>query len=204
MLRPTLHIPKLVVTTYSKSGLEVREGFDQLEDATSLFQRVHSYLGNIDRIIHMQPLTRAWATMLTSNWDRIDPAALPRTAEIAQMFLAEVRGKAVENTGTSRALRRLYSDFISIRLAMPDKPVRNLFQNLAFYPDRSQLFDPRNKALDEPRMEYFHRMVSEQIGLERDYFMHMGPPIHLPKWLDCWSTILSSPSTMIRFSTVRI
>jgi len=67
--------------------------------------------------------------------------------------------------------------YITVFGTFPVLPFRNLFQNLAFAPDKSVLVDPRNRSLSEWDWEMYHTHISQMEAIPRDLLLAEGAGI---------------------------
>jgi len=61
--------------------------------------------------------------------------------------------------------------YITVFGTFPTLPFRNLFQNLAHYPDKSALVDPRNKKMTDWDWQFYDTHVSQMKGVEKDLLL---------------------------------
>jgi len=61
--------------------------------------------------------------------------------------------------------------YITVFGTFPSLPFRNLFQNLAFHPDKSCLIDPRNRKLTDWEREFYETHVSQMKATARDLLL---------------------------------
>jgi len=61
--------------------------------------------------------------------------------------------------------------YITVFGTFPVLPFRNLFQNLAFHPDKSALIDPRNEKMTDWDLQFYDIHVSQMKGVEDDLLL---------------------------------
>ncbi|KKL86240.1 hypothetical protein LCGC14_1946710, partial [marine sediment metagenome] len=61
--------------------------------------------------------------------------------------------------------------YITVFSTMPVLPFRNLFQNLAWHPDKSMLVNPLNRKLTEWDWRFYHTYVSQMEAIPRDLLL---------------------------------
>ncbi len=87
--------------------------------------------------------------------------------ESFDIFLAEVQGGNFIGGPVERILRAMYGQAMtSVIKANPAVAFRNLFQNLAFYPDKSNLWNPKNRAMTPKEMGFMETHVFQDSALE--------------------------------------
>ena len=136
----------------------------QIQDK-ELFLRFNSYLKRMERGTYLTPHIEAfYETYLRGQKEGVVPESAKADIEI---FLRELQGINFIGGPVEKAVRMVYGQAMtSLIQANPAVAFRNLFQNMGFYPDRSDLVNPKNRAMTPKEMEFQEREVFQDSNIE--------------------------------------
>ncbi len=137
----------------------------------NMFLRVGSYLKRTESGLHLTPQVEAFDQLYKRG---IKEKVIPETVgEDLAAFLGEIQGTNFIGGPVERALKALYGQSMkTLIVANPAVAFRNLFQNMAFYPDRTNLVDPRNRALTAAEERFLMNEVYQDPHI--DAWAHSG------------------------------
>ena len=175
---------RLPPTAMGKGHLQSRGGL-YMEQERTIFQRLNSYAYQILGLARLRRPIRSFVRVFDQASGRMKNPQ--KVAAIFSTWLDEVKGYPARYHPVSAFIRRAYAQAMTaIVLIDPRKWVRNLFQNLAFYPDRTDFLNPHNKTLSTEDREYFREHVSQRFGMLQHYFMSAEKPFwgfrHITEW----------------------
>lgn len=156
--------------------IETREADFQVEQK-DFFKRAQRYLTQRYNAVYLQPHIRAFESLWKAHADKFaDPAKVE--SELRYLF-EELSGWGRGRHPMSNFISRAYRHSLAaVVLVSPAKFVRNMAQPLAFYTDRSELFDHANRQLTPAEQAYYRMYASQLPGMRRD-FMFMDAPAFL-------------------------
>lgn len=164
-------------TQFSEGHIRTRTTIDFGPQELDIFKRYSMYFKQMLSLYTLRPHVRSFMQLFADNSDKLaDPKGVGKNLSLA---INELKGYTEGGGVLTRAMRKLYAQGMTAVFWDVKKWTRNLFQNLAFYPRRRELFDPRNKKLSEERLEYFKTFVSQKMGLLKHWFMEGEKPFPL-------------------------
>ena len=141
--------------------------FDRMDK--DIISRTKTYLRQIVSM-NLKPYFRQLETIYA---DAIPQLKNPRqVGKALSSSLNEMMGYIEEGGLMYRFLVRFASQaYTAIFGTYPHLPFRNLFQNLAFHPDRSCLIDPRNRPLSPQEWAYYNTYITQMEAIPRDLML---------------------------------
>ena len=173
---------RLGPTAFGKGHIKTREGVWMAQER-NILERTRSAMHQILALTELRMPVRAFVRIFDQHSDRMDDPR--KTGEIFSRWLEEVKGKPGSYHPLGNLLARGYAQSMAaVVLVDPRKALRNLFQNLAFYPDKTDLINPLNRRLTKEEHEYFREEVSQKFGLLQHYFLRSEKPFWGLGWLN--------------------
>ncbi|HUX03100.1 MAG TPA: E3 binding domain-containing protein [Phycisphaerae bacterium] len=184
VVRAKVRTYQLPPTALGKGHLQSRGGL-YLEQERTIFQRLNSYAYQILGLTRLRRPIRSFVQVFDQASGQMKSPG--KVASVFSTWLDEIKGYPARYHPMSAFVRRVYAQAMTaVVLIDPRKWVRNKFQNLAFYPDRTDFLNPRNKTLTPEDREYFRKHVSQRFGLLQHYFMSAEKPFwgfrHITEW----------------------
>ncbi len=163
--------------TVGKShAVEIRTAVEYKKQERTILQRLPSYMRQIDMLHALSPKINAYIQLFEDNAHKFNNPA--RIKEAVENYMQTLKGYNVKTTIWGRGIKRAYSQAMrSIIMVNPVLAFRNLFQNLAFYHDKTNLTDPRNKVLSPKRIEFLETYVQQQRAMMEEWFMIGEKPL---------------------------
>ncbi|GAH74525.1 unnamed protein product, partial [marine sediment metagenome] len=169
-------------TTFGKGHIQVREGPAAPQQKT-VFERLDGYMVQMLNRVKLRPHVQALIRLFD---DHSQMFANPgRVAESLSAAINEAKGVPVRGGPLGRMLRRVAGQAFRAVFLRPWMSIRNLFQNLAFNEDFSQLtfLDPLMwKPLSPAAAEYMRNYVDQFTHIGRHYMMLEEKAIPGMKW----------------------
>ena len=164
-------------TTVGKThAVQVRTAVEYKKQERTILQRLPSYMRQIDTLHALSPKINAYIQLFEDNADKFNHPEKVKNA--VEDYIQLLKGYNAKTTIWGRTIKRLYSQAMrAIILVDLVKAFRNLFQNLAFYHDKTNLVDPRNKALTDEDIEYVETYVQQQRAMVEEWFMIGEKPL---------------------------
>jgi len=167
-VNPKLVTYKVKETVVGKGHLKSREGIELTKGDKTIINRTYSY---IRQMLNLE-LERYLVEM-----DRIYGESLPKLADPyatkkhLQMAMNELKGYIMDDSPMLSAITKVASWGYTAVFLAPHLSFRNLFQNMAFHPDREALLNPANHKLTNEEKLYFHTYVSQQTNVAKDLLL---------------------------------
>lgn len=156
-------------TITGKGHVRERTDIEYKKQEKDIYQRTVKYIKTMNNLYYVQPKIDALAKMFNDNMDKFQN---PRNIKTSlETYYNAVKGyNADDGQMIPDFLTRVYAQAMkTVILPNPVLAFRNLFQNLAFAPDKGMLFDPRNKPLTDEDMVYFEKHVSNMQHILDNY-----------------------------------
>jgi len=150
---------------FGKRGLRARESIQYHKAEKDILRRFASYERQMTYRTEMKPLINAWVELFESHKHRFKEPG--RMADLLTRNVKERLGQKQDLQVFEEYIIRAYSQaaraiFLDLR-----KGIRNLFQNLAFYPSMKDFV--KMKPLSSADKRYFKIYVSQEKGIARDW-----------------------------------
>ena len=171
VFKPSLQQKRIKRTLLPKGMLKTREGITFTPQEKDILQRTQGY---IHRMLNLK------LEPYLIEMDRILKEVSPKlrepgtTAKHLSLMYEEMKGTFYLEEPLARAVGKIGAYGSSVVYLSPWLAFRNLFQNVALYPDRSALINPLNRALTEADMKYFEtylnpkRVFTQEFLLQRE------------------------------------
>lgn len=175
-----LHDPG--AATVGKSAIEIRTSLDYHDQERNIFQRLSSYMRQMDLLADITPKINAYIQLVDDNLALFkNPGRVKGNVE---SFLKVLKRYDSQGGFFERIIARAYSQAMrTIIMPSPVLSFRNLFQNFAFEQDRTTLVDPRNKRLTKEDIAYLETFVLQTRQMVEQYFMVGEKPLPGFGWL---------------------
>jgi len=165
--------PKLaearVRTRFPTGRFKSRDGAEFYPADMNIVQRVDRYTQQM-LAFNLKPYVRKLERVYKEAIPRLKDPEKVRTSLSAS--INEMMGYVEKGGAMYDAIIRIASQaYITVFSTMPILPFRNLFQNLAFHPDKSTLIDPRNKTLTHGDWAWYHTNISQMESIPRDLLL---------------------------------
>ena len=169
VVNPKLVTYKLKATVVGKGHLRTREGleFDPESDKT-LINRTFSYVRQMLNL-ELEPYLYEMDRIFAENIDKLREPGI--TKKHLQTAMDELKGYIQDDSPIMRVIAKIASWGYTAVFLAPHLSYRNLFQNMAFHPDRFSLLNPKNRWIGEGDKIYFKSYVSQQQNIARDLLL---------------------------------
>ena len=167
VVSPQLAMRKLKAA-FATRRFEPRTGVEFYPEDITIDKAAHRYIRQL-KSYNLQPYVRklerlyAEAIPQLKNPYKIRRGLSAMTNEMLgykdRTFIGELIMKAASQA------------YITVFGTVPRLPFRNLFQNLAFHPDKSTLIDPRNRKLTAWEKNFYNIHASQMKATERDLML---------------------------------
>jgi len=153
-----------------KGRITPRTGIEYHPQEKTLFQRLSSYMRQVDMLYNMSPKINAYVQLYEDNLDKFkEPAKIRQSTEL---FLLNLKHYNITGGLIEEEMARLYAHAVqSLLMISPALTGRNLLQNIAFEFDKTTLFDPRNKNLADDDIDFIETHVVQKRAMVDEFFM---------------------------------
>lgn len=174
VVNPKLALRKMKSTVFGKSHLKSREGLELLPSDENIVQRTNSYIRQILNL-NLQPYFRRMDTVFSENASKLgDPFGVSKNLSYS---LNEMKGYIEQGGPMTQIFARLMGQAYATVFLHPSLAYRNLFQNVAFHPDRSALINPSNRKLTEQERVFFNTYISQMERIAEEYMLGKEKPL---------------------------
>jgi ParB-like chromosome segregation protein Spo0J len=173
---PKIQTFKLPPAAVGKGHVKMRLDIEYSTQERNIFQRLGSYMRQIDLLFNLHPQIQAFVRLYDDNLTKFkEPKKAKQSIE---GFLKNLKKYNIEEGFFERMIARLYSQAMqAVIMPSPVLAFRNTLQNAAFEHDKSILIDPRNKRLTAEDVEYLETYVLQTKPMIREYFMSGEQPL---------------------------
>lgn len=178
ILHPKLRMYKRVAVRATSTSLHQRKGLEFLRDEKSAWERLIAYERQMIGL-NLQPYYRKMDTEFRKIVDsgRISPESARDAANKISLFMREVKGYPIESPAVAIMLRMAGWAFGTLS-KVPWMSIRNLHQNLAFHPDKSEIIKSffgrgffSNPLTKRGRLDYTDALVHQHKGVQQEQIL---------------------------------
>lgn len=174
VVHPRLRLYRAKMTTLGKGHLKVREGVEMLEQDKNILQRTNSYIRQILNL-NLQPYLREIDKLLAENAGKL--AKPGEVANVLSTAMNEMKGYSESGGILAQWMARATGQAYRAIFLRPVLSYRNLHQNLAYYPDRTDLINPINKALNNQELKYFSIFIDQSRTMGYEWLLKGEKPL---------------------------
>jgi len=168
VVNPKLRLNKIKDYVVGKGRLHAREGLEFPTNKENILKDTRVYINQMLNL-KLEPYMKELDRIYSENASKLkNPQKAARNLELA---LLEMQGKTIDRTPLTDILMKVSGYGYSAIFLRPSLAFRNLFQNLAFHPDRESFLNPMNRKLTDEELAYWETYIRQNRAFKSDILL---------------------------------